>query len=97
MAVAMMVDDPAGSQEIYERVRELLGFERPAGGMCHFAGPSPNDGWRVIELWRSEGEARRFFEEHLLPAVEAVGGPGPPLQPQFWRVHSYLVDGGPDR
>jgi hypothetical protein len=48
MAVAMMVDNPNGSQEIYERVRALLGMEKPAGGIFHVAGPSPNGGWRVI-------------------------------------------------
>jgi pimeloyl-ACP methyl ester carboxylesterase len=55
MAVAMMVDNPHGSQEIYERVRELIGLERPAGGIFHLAGASPNGGWRVIEVWASEG------------------------------------------
>ena len=31
MAVAMMVDNPNGSQEIYDRAREQLGLEKPAG------------------------------------------------------------------
>jgi hypothetical protein len=31
MTVAMMVDNPEGSQEIYDRVRDLLGLEKPAG------------------------------------------------------------------
>ena len=32
MAVAMLVDNPEGSQETYDGVRERLGLERPAGG-----------------------------------------------------------------
>ncbi len=68
MAIAMMVDNPNGSQEIYERVRELLGMERPAGGIFHVAGPSPNGGWRVIEVWESEEDAQRFVSERLRPA-----------------------------
>ena len=32
MAVAMLVDNPEGSQETYDRVRERLGLDRPAGG-----------------------------------------------------------------
>ncbi len=28
MAIAMMVDNPDGSQEVYVRVREVLGLER---------------------------------------------------------------------
>src|SRR5919106_3208794 len=58
MAVAMMVDNPHGSQELYEAIRAHLGLEKPAGGIFHVAGPSPNGGWRVIEVWESE-EARR--------------------------------------
>ena len=62
MAVAMMVDNPEGSQETYERVRERLGLEQPAGGIFHVAGPSPNGGWRVIEVLESEEDAKRFVE-----------------------------------
>jgi hypothetical protein len=90
MAVAMMVDNPEGSQEIYDKVRERLGLERPAGGIFHVAGPSPNGGWRVIEVWESEEEAKRFVKERMLPAFEAVGTPLPP-PPQFWVVHNYMA------
>ena len=97
MAVATVVDDPAGSRETYERVRELLGVERPAGGIFHLAGPSPSGGWRVIEIWASEEDAHRFFKECLLPVVEAVGAPGPPPAPQFRRVHSHMAAAAPER
>jgi hypothetical protein len=90
MAIAMMVDNPEGSQEIYDKVRERLGLEKPAGGIFHVAGPSPNGGWRVIEVWESEEEAERFLNDRLLPALEAVGGPAPPTPPQFWPVHNYM-------
>jgi hypothetical protein len=90
MAIAMMVDNPEGSQELYDKVRERLGLEKPAGGVFHVAGPSPNGGWRVIEVWESEEEAKRFLNERLLPAFEAVGGPALPTPPQFWPVHNYM-------
>ena len=89
MAVAMMIENPHGSQEIYERIRELIGLERPAGGIVHLAGPSPKGGWRVIEVWESEEDAKRFFEERVRPAAEAVGAPAPPA-PQLWPVHRYM-------
>jgi hypothetical protein len=89
MAVAMLVDNPNGSQETYERVRALLGVERPVGGIFHLAGPSPNGGWRVIEVWDSEEEARDFLQGRLLPAFEAVGVPAPP-KPEFWPVHNRM-------
>lgn len=90
MAVAMMVDNPEGSQEIYERVRELLGLQKPAGGIFHLAGPSPNGGWRVIELWESEEDAKRFVQERLLPTLEAVGAPAPP-PPELWPAHRFMA------
>ena len=90
MAVAMMVDNPEGSQETYDRVRERLGLEKPAGGILHVAGPSPNGGWRVIELFESDADAQRFVER-LKPAFEAVGAPAPPRPPQFWPVHNCMA------
>lgn len=77
MATAMMVDNPQGSQEMYESVRERLGLDKPAGGIFHVAGPSPNGGWRVIE-------------ERLAPAFQAIGAPPPP-PPEFWPVHHYTT------
>jgi hypothetical protein len=89
MAVAMLVDNPEGSQETYDKVRERLGLERAAGGIFHVAGPSPNGGWRVIEVWESEEDAKRFVER-LRPAFEAVGAPAPP-PPELWPVHNYMA------
>jgi hypothetical protein len=90
MPVAMLIDNPAGSQEIYDKVREHLGLEKPAGGIFHVAGPSPSGGWRVVEIWESEEDARRFVQERLKPAWDAVGASLPEVQPQFWPVHNYM-------
>jgi hypothetical protein len=90
MPVAVIVDNPQGSQEIYEKVRAQLGLEAPAGGIFHAAGPSPNGGWRVFEVWESEEDARRFRDERLLPAFDAAGVPRPPAAPQIWQIHNYL-------
>jgi hypothetical protein len=90
MPVAMVVDNPNGSQEIYDRVSELIGLDRPAGGVCHLAGPGPNGGWRVIEVFDSEQDARRFVQERVTPAIEAVGAEPPP-PPQFWPLHNFLT------
>jgi hypothetical protein len=86
----MVVDNPHGSEELYERVRELIGLERPAGGMCHLAGPRPEGGWRVIDVFDSEDDAKRFVQERVLPAIEAVGAELPP-PPQFWHVYNCLT------
>ena len=90
MPVALMVDNPQGSQEIYDQVRTEVGLDRPAGGMLHIAGPSPNGGWRVIEVFDSEDAARRFVTERLAPAFQAIGAPPPP-PPELWSVHNYMT------
>jgi len=91
MAVAMLIDNPDGSQEIYEKLRTELGLHRPAGGTVHVAGPSPTGGWRVIEVWESVEEASRFLKERFGPALKAVGFTGRPPEPQFWPVHNYMT------
>jgi hypothetical protein len=90
--IAMMVDNPAASRETYDKVRDQLGLDGPAGGILHVAGPSPDGGWRVIELWESKEDAHRFFNERLGPALKAAGAlpPDGPPQPQFWPVHNYM-------
>lgn len=90
MPVAMLIDNPNGSQELYEKLLEHLALEQPAGGILHVAGPSPDGGWRVIELWESEEDARRFLRERFAPALKVLGAEGPPPSPQFWPVHNWM-------
>ena len=92
MAVAMMVDNPEGSQESYGKVRERLGLETPGGGILHVAGPSPNGGWRVIELFESDEDAQRFRQA---PQAGLPGrrGPGPAATAVLARAQLHEVGG----
>ena len=90
MAIVMLIDNPHGSREIYDKVSQEIGLHQPAGGIFHVAGPSPNGGWRVIEIWESEEDAKRFLAERLRPAAEAVGAPPPP-PPELWPLHNYMT------
>ena len=90
MAVAVIVDNPEGSEEVYEKVRAQVGLDAPAGGIFHAAGPSPRGGWRVLEVWESEEEARRFREERLMPAFDAAGVPRPQVPPEVWQLSTYM-------
>jgi hypothetical protein len=79
----MLIDNPEGSQEMYDKVLEHLALDgKPAGGILHVAGPSPNGGWRVVEVWESKEAAQRFVVEQLNPALEAAGSVGRP-EPEF--------------
>lgn len=86
MSIAMLLDNPAGSRELYERILENINHPLPLGGTLHIAGPAPEGGWRVIEIWDSPEEARRFLTERFAPALRASGFEGPPPTPQFWPV-----------
>ncbi len=88
MPVAMMVDNPQGSKDLYEKVRAHLGLDAPAGGIFHCAGPSPNGGWRVIEVWESQEDADRFFRERLQPVLGRVGIPL--VEPKVFPVHTLV-------
>lgn len=90
MPIAVVIDNPHGTQEIYDKVRAHLGMEGPAGGIVHLAGPSPKGGWRVIEVWESKEDAMRFRKERLEPAWQAVEMPGPPPEPEFWELHNVM-------
>ena len=75
MRVAMMMDNPAGSQELYAALRAELRFEGPLGGAVHIAGPSPNGGWRVIEIFESPEAASRFLTERFAPRSQPSATP----------------------
>lgn len=93
MSVVMMIDNPNGSQEIYEKVASSLTL--PIGGRVHVAGPRPGGGWRVIEVFDTEEQGRRFFGEKLGPALRAAGASGPPPEPEFWPLHRLSATGVP--
>ena len=90
MAVALLVESAEGSQEAYEKVRGRLGPSKPEGGIFHIAGPGPNGGWRVIEVWESQEQADRFFRERYVPAMRAAGVRGPLPRRELWPVHAAM-------
>jgi hypothetical protein len=88
MAFVRIFDNPEGTQEQYDAASQQLGIDEsnmPDGGVFHVAGPSPSGGWRVVEVWESEEQARKFDEETLLPLLEQVGVDRP--EPETWPVH----------
>ena len=91
MSVAMLIDNPTGSQETYEQLRSKLGLDGPIGGAVHIAGVSPKGGWRVIEIFDSVEAAGTFLRERFGPALAELGFAGPPPEPEFWPVHNLMT------
>jgi hypothetical protein len=95
MAFVRLFDNPDGTQEQYDAASQQLGItaeDLPDGGVLHVAGPSPNGGWRVVEVWESEEAAQKFDEETLLPLLQSVGVDRP--EPETWTVHNLVMRGG---
>ena len=95
MAFVRMFDNPNGSQEQYDAASEQVGVTSeniPDGGILHVAGPGPDGGWRVLEIWESEEAAQKFDQERIEPALEKVGVER--SAPQTWQVHNLVMRGG---
>ena len=78
MAIAYFHEWPGATPEmahaVSDRISAQTGGGRPEGGIYHAEGQS-DSGWWSFDVWESEDAARRFFDEMLKPAAEAVGAP----------------------
>lgn len=61
-------DMPAVNDAEYHLVEKHLGPNRPPGLISHVSGPTEN-GWRIINVWESEEDFRRFQSQRLLRAA----------------------------
>ena len=75
MTVAMMVDNPAGSEELYAALRAEMRFDGPFGGAVHIAGPSPKGGWRDRDL-RVVGSRKPVSHRAVRAPLAALGYTG---------------------
>jgi hypothetical protein len=71
MAVMLIAEQPNLEQKTYaEMLQYLMPLLRAANGfMSHVGGPSPAGGIRITEIWESEADSRRFFNEFLKPQL----------------------------
>ncbi len=67
-----------------------LGWKSPPAASSTLLGRARTGGWRVLEVWETEEDARRFRDERLMPAFDAVGVPRPAGPPQIWQLHNYM-------
>src|SRR3954447_15514456 len=91
MPIAMIVNNPVGSQDTYEQVEKQLGLGAtpPPGAIFQMAGSRPDGGWRGVSVWESEHDARRFWDERVRPALERVSPESASVQPEVWPLHRY--------
>ena len=82
MAIIRIMRPPMLTAEVYEAVNDRAGVSEnpPEGLLIHTAGEVDGE-WQIVDAWESEEHARRFDEERLAPAIEAVVGSAPPGPP----------------
>ena len=72
----LRIIDRGLDRETYDALRIRLDIDRkhPLGLIMHGAA-EVNGAMRVAQVWESDWYAKRFDEEILAPALEAVGAP----------------------
>jgi hypothetical protein len=69
MPVLMIAEVPNLTEEIYGA---LVGQMKPLmqasqGFISHAGGPNPGGGWRVVEMWESEEDGQKWFDDNVKP------------------------------
>jgi hypothetical protein len=71
MAVLMIGEVPNLTEETYAGLLEGLKPSLLAanGFIAHSGGPHPEGGWRVVEMWETEEDGQRWFDEKVKPIL----------------------------
>ncbi len=90
MAIGFLLEFAGATSDQYDRTlaRLELGGKLPSGGRFHIAGPT-DDGFRVVDVWETQDDFDRFFEEKLGAALQAEGMPAPTIS--TWPVHNTMT------
>jgi len=93
MVYAYTQDVPIDA-DMYRRITDLLGDEPMDGSLLHLCIRKPDGGLRYIDVWESEEQCARAFEERVHPAVDAAfGGRRPSVEPTVTRLDVIDVRG----
>jgi aspartate/tyrosine/aromatic aminotransferase len=86
MVYAYTQDVPIDT-DMYARITDALGSEPMDGLLLHLCVHNPDGGLRYIDVWESEEQCARAFDERVHPAVDAAfGGHRPPGEPTVTRL-----------
>ena len=90
MAVAVLVELPGVTAEMYDAVIKEMGLETrpPEGASFHVSGPS-EDGWRVVDVWESRETFEAFARDQISPMLQKHGATSRP-NITIWDVHTLL-------
>jgi hypothetical protein len=71
MPVLAVFEQPNLDEQTYaSMVEQLMPVLRAAEGfIAHAGGPSPAGGTRITEIWATEADSQRFFDDNLKPGL----------------------------
>ena len=82
MVYAYIQDVPI-REELYRRIIDNIGPEPMAGSLLHLCVRNADGSLRYIDVWESEEDCARAFDERIHPAVDAAfGGSRPGTEPE---------------
>ena len=86
MVYAFTQDVPIDA-DMYRRITDGIGSEAMDGLLLHLCVRTAEGGLRYIDLWESEEQCARAFDERIHPAVDkAFGGSRPGVEPTVARL-----------
>ena len=97
MAVLMIMELPGTTTDDYEAVNEAMGIHEgnlPDGLVHHAVGPTEDgDGILIVDVWESEAQLDRFFQDQIGPAMQQAGVESP-APPRIHPVHNHFQGSG---
>jgi hypothetical protein len=72
--------------DMYRRITEALGDTPMDGLLLHLVVRNPAGGLRYIDVWESEAQCARAFDERIHPAVDTAFGGRRPPEPVLTRL-----------
>ena len=95
MAMGIILDWPEGTQGQYDAVTAKMGLDEsaPESALMHVAGPGPDGGWRVVDVWESPEAFEQFAAEQIMPFTGEVGMAEP--QVTMFEIHGTRDSGNP--
>lgn len=97
MAVAVISKLPAAvDQVMFEKVSEKIGaHQHPPDGLVAHMASQTDTGIEIFDLWESEADFRKFFQERVAPQVQAaaqqMGLPAPQGEPELRSAFDVIV------
>ena len=87
MAVIVMAENDKLTTEMYDGMLRGLRdvMERSPGFVAHAGWPTP-EGWRVVEVWRTQDDANQFFATHVHPNLP----PGAKPKRRVYELHALV-------